>query len=141
MRLSQLIQNLPALQVIGPTDREITDIQFDSRRVEQGHLFVAQRGTAADGHQFIAACISQGAAAVVCESLDGFDPEGATIIQVADSNQALGLLACQWYDNPSQKLTLVGVTGTNGKTTIATLLYQLTRQLGYRAGLLSTVVN
>ncbi|MBR1922776.1 MAG: UDP-N-acetylmuramoyl-L-alanyl-D-glutamate--2,6-diaminopimelate ligase [Paludibacteraceae bacterium] len=141
MRLSQLIQNLPALQVIGPTDREITDIQFDSRRVEQGHLFVAQRGTAADGHQFIAACIRQGAAAVVCESLDGFAPEGATIIQVADSNQALGLLACQWYDNPSQKLTLVGVTGTNGKTTIATLLYQLTRQLGYRAGLLSTVVN
>lgn len=141
MKLSELIQDLQPLQVIGDAEKEITGIAFDSRKVEQGYLFVAQCGTSVDGHQFIQSCIDKGAAAIVCERVEGFEAGSATVIQVASSDKALGLLASRWYGCPSRRLTLVGVTGTNGKTTIATLLYQLVRQFGKKAGLLSTVVN
>ena len=141
MILSTLLEEISPLQIIGKTDIDITGIQFDSRRVERGNLFVAQRGTSVDGHTFINECIARGAAAVVCESTEGITAEGATIIVVDSSDRALGLIACAWFGHPSRRLTLVGVTGTNGKTTIATLLYRLTRAMGHKAGLLSTVVN
>lgn len=142
MTLATLLSAIRSIEIIGPTDIEITGIQFDSRKVEAGNLFVAQKGTASDGHQYIDQCIAQGAKAIVCEHRDMITrTDEATIIVVENSDRALGLLASQWFGNPSQKLTLVGVTGTNGKTTIATLLYQLTRALGHRAGLLSTVIN
>ncbi len=141
MILSTLLEGISPLQIIGKTDIDITGIQFDSRRVERGNLFVAQRGTSVDGHTFINECIARGAAAVVCESTEGITAEGATIIVVDSSDRALGLIACAWFGHPSRRLTLVGVTGTNGKTTIATLLYRLTRAMGHKAGLLSTVVN
>ena len=142
MKLETLLQAIRPIEVIGNKDVEITGIQFDSRKVTTGNLFVAQKGTAVDGHQFINSCISSGAAAVVCENTDGIDnTNNATIIRVKNSDEALGRIAAAWFDNPSRKLKLVGVTGTNGKTTIATLLYKLVRALGHKAGLLSTVVN
>lgn len=141
MKLNQLLQEIRPIKVQGTLDVEITGIQFDSRKVTKGNLFVAQKGTAVDGHQFIDACIEQGAAAIVCEDTSAITKSGATIIQVASSDRALGLLASYWYGEPSKQLRLVGVTGTNGKTTIATLLYHLVRALGHKAGLLSTVVN
>ena len=142
MQLSTLLNALHPVEVIGRSDIEINSIQFDSRLVGVGDLFVAQSGTSVDGHTFITRCISQGAVAIVLSNRD-FLPsdEKVTYILVKDTNEALGLLACEWYGNPSKHLTLVGVTGTNGKTTIATLLYKLTRGMGEKAGLLSTVVN
>lgn len=141
MKLSELLQTITAKQIIGNTEVEIKDLQFDSRKVSEGSLFVAQAGTAVDGHTFIDSCIEKGAAAIVCESTELITKEGATIIVVDDSNKALGLLASRFFGEPSKRLTLVGVTGTNGKTTIATLLYKLVRMMGHKAGLLSTVCN
>ncbi|MDR0835154.1 MAG: Mur ligase domain-containing protein, partial [Tannerella sp.] len=125
-------------------DIEIVDIQSDSRQVKEGSLFVAVKGTAVDGHDYIEKAIEQGAKAIVCErstlnyqlSIINYQ-----FILVPDSAAALGRLASAWYGEPSQQLVLVGVTGTNGKTTIATVLYHLFRKLGYKAGLLSTVCN
>ena len=140
--LTELLQNITPIKIIGNTSINVSAIQFDSRKVEKGDLFVATRGTAVDGHSYIVSAIEKGAAAIVCEELPVEDfSEKTTVIQVKNSLDALGVMACNWYDNPSQKLKLTGVTGTNGKTTIATLLYQLFRQLGYKAGLLSTVCN
>jgi UDP-N-acetylmuramoyl-L-alanyl-D-glutamate--2,6-diaminopimelate ligase len=142
MQLSTLLNALHPVEVIGRSDIEINSIQFDSRLVGVGDLFVAQSGTSVDGHIFIAHCISQGARAIVLSNRDFLaSDERVTYILVKDTNEALGLLACEWYGNPSKQLRLVGVTGTNGKTTIATLLYKLTRGMGEKAGLLSTVVN
>ena len=142
MQLSTLLNALHPVEVIGRSDIEINSIQFDSRLVGVGDLFVAQSGTSVDGHTFITRCISQGAVAIVLSNRDFLaSDEKVTYILVKDTNEALGLLACEWYGNPSKHLTLVGVTGTNGKTTIATLLYKLTRGMGEKAGLLSTVVN
>ena len=151
MILSELISVLDPIEVIGPTDIEITGIHFDSRRIGPGDLFVAQVGTAVDGHTFIGSCIAQGCAAVVlynreylpktCSDLSRPVAERPTVILVENTDLALGLLASKWFGQPSRQLTLVGVTGTNGKTTIATLLYKLVRALGHKAGLLSTVVN
>ena len=143
MQLKELISVLKPKEVVGQMDKEITGIAFDSRKVEVGYLFVAQVGTAADGHTYIAACVEKGAAAVVLSNTDYLPAEanGATYIVVENTDHALGLIASRWYGEPSKKLTLVGVTGTNGKTTIATLLYKLVRGLGHKAGLLSTVVN
>lgn len=142
MQLSTLLNALHPVEVIGRSDIEINSIQFDSRLVGVGDLFVAQSGTSVDGHTFITRCISQGAVAIVLSNRDFLaSDEHVTYILVKDTNEALGLLACEWYGNPSKHLTLVGVTGTNGKTTIATLLYKLTRGMGEKAGLLSTVVN
>ena len=143
MILNDLLTSITPLRVIGDTNKDITAIQFDSRKVEAGNLFVAQAGTAVDGHQFIASCVEKGAAAIVLSN-DAYLPQEAgttTYILVENTDHALGLLAGAWYGNPSRQLTLVGVTGTNGKTTIATLLYKLVRAMGYKAGLLSTVCN
>ena len=141
MLLADLIKEVDILSVVGSTDIDIKSVEFDSRKVAVGSLFVATVGTSVDAHQFIDSCIMNGAAAIVCQQLPAQTKEGVTYIQVADSASALGFIASAWNDPPSRKLTLVGVTGTNGKTTIATLLYNLTRQLGYKAGLLSTVCN
>ena len=141
MNLTDLLQNIITEKITGKSDIEISGIQFDSRLVAAGNLFVATRGTASDGHQFISMAIDKGATAILCEQLPReLNPE-VTYIQVKDSADALGLVASCWYGFPSSKLILVGVTGTNGKTTIATLLYKLFRELGYDAGLLSTVCN
>jgi len=139
--LSDIIQEIDVVSYVGSNDVIITGIAFDSRAVVQGNIFVATRGKTSDGHGFIPAAIKAGAVAVVCETIPENNAECVCIIQVKNSSVALGRLASAWYDFPSSKLTLVGVTGTNGKTTIATLLYQLFRGLGHKTGLLSTVCN
>lgn len=142
MKLAQLIQVIQPKQIIGSTEIEITGIQFDSRKVEPGNIFVAQTGTTMDGHTFIDSCIEKGAVAIVCERTDTIHTSNqVTIIVVDNTDRALGLIASEWFGNPSRHLTLVGVTGTNGKTTIATLLYKLVQKMGKKAGLLSTVIN
>ena len=137
----QLIQAINPLEIIGSDKKNITDVVSDSRRVSKGALFVAVRGCTVDGHTFIPVLQYSGVAAIVCEEFPEIIESSITYIKVADSAIALGLLASEWYDNPSQKLKLVGVTGTNGKTTTATLIYEMARLLGYKAGLLSTVCN
>jgi UDP-N-acetylmuramoyl-L-alanyl-D-glutamate--2,6-diaminopimelate ligase len=118
----------------------ISGVQFDSRKVEQGDLFVAVKGTQVDGHQYIKSAIEQGAAAIVCQQ-EQSPVDGIAIIRTADSSRALAIIASNYYGNPSSKLKLVGVTGTNGKTTTVTLLFNLFRELGYNTGLLSTIQN
>ena len=141
MELRTLISALDAPQVVGADQLAIGQIVSDSRRVVPGSLFVAVRGVAVDGHQYIASAIEKGAVAIVCEELPEELADKATFIVVKDSAYALGMLLSRSYGDPSQKLKLVGVTGTNGKTTIATVLYELFRRLGYKVGLLSTVCN
>ncbi|MBP5290137.1 MAG: UDP-N-acetylmuramoyl-L-alanyl-D-glutamate--2,6-diaminopimelate ligase [Paludibacteraceae bacterium] len=141
MILNELLKGLAVKEVKGATDIEVTDITFDSRQVKPGTLFVAQRGTAVDGHDYIGKAVEAGAVAVVCEKVPVETAVPVTYIVVDDSSYTLGLLASAWNGFPSQHLTLVGVTGTNGKTTIATLLYKMMRAMGHKAGLLSTVVN
>ncbi len=141
MLLKELLLDIKVLASVGNQELEISGIEFDSRKVAPGYLFVGTRGTAVDGHDFIAAAIEKGAVAVVCEQMPELTVDEVTYVQVANSADALGLLAAAWYGYPSSKLTLVGVTGTNGKTTIATLLYNLFRELGNKTGLLSTVCN
>lgn len=141
MKLKELISSLPSPLLTGETDKVITGIQADSRSVVEGNLFVAVRGTAVDGHTYIAGAIEQGAVAIVCEEIPAGLESTCSFIQVKDSADALGKLASAWYGFPSEQLMLVGVTGTNGKTTTATLLYSLFRKLGYKTGLLSTVCN
>ena len=136
-----IFDSLPGARITGPQRPGIRCIQFNSRKVEKGDLFVAVRGTQVDGHDYIPDAIAQGASAIVCETLpaDELDP-AVSYVLVDDSAAALALLAAAYYGHPSQKLRLVGVTGTNGKTTIATLLYDLFTALGHRCGLISTVV-
>jgi UDP-N-acetylmuramoyl-L-alanyl-D-glutamate--2,6-diaminopimelate ligase len=147
MLLSELLGTIQPIEVIGRTDIQISNLHFDSRQIGAGDLFVAQVGTAVDGHTFIESCVAKGCAAVVLSDKAYMPKEpsdkelSTTYILVENTDHALGMLASQWFGNPSHKLTLVGVTGTNGKTTIATLLYKLVRALGHKAGLLSTVVN
>ena len=141
MILSDLLKDLAVQEVKGETNIDIQDIQFDSRQVKPGTLFVAQPGTVVDGHDYIDKAIEAGAAAIVCERTDTIHKDGATVIVVDNASHALGLIASAWNGYPSKHLTLVGVTGTNGKTTIATLLYKMVRAMGHKAGLLSTVVN
>ena len=141
MELRTLISALDTPQVVGVDQLEIGQIVSDSRRVVPGSLFVAVRGVAVDGHQYIASAIEKGAVAIVCEEYPKELADKATFVVVKDSAYALGLLLSKSYGDPSQKLKLVGVTGTNGKTTIATVLYELFRRLGYKVGLLSTVCN
>jgi UDP-N-acetylmuramoyl-L-alanyl-D-glutamate--2,6-diaminopimelate ligase len=128
-------------EVKGSTDIRITDVCFDSRKVQKGCLFVAVPGTVVDGHKFIDEVISKGATAIVYQQVPQKMENGVTYVRVNDSSLALSVIASNYYNNPSEKLKLVGVTGTNGKTTIATLLFQLFRELGYGVGLLSTVKN
>ena len=141
MTISELIKSIDVLRVVGNTSQEVSDIQFDSRRVGGGCLFVAQVGTAVDGHTYIKQCVANGAIAVVLEKEEYIEDNGVCYILVKNSDEALGKMAHYWYGEPSKHLRLVGVTGTNGKTTTATLLYKLFKSLGYKAGLLSTVVN
>ncbi len=139
--LSDIIDGLAFTGLQGSADMEITDVVFDSRKVVPGSLFVAIHGTVSDGHAFIDQAINDGAVAVICEVLPAHVTGEVDFLMVADSSVALGIVAANFYDNPSTKLKLVGVTGTNGKTTIATLLYKLFSDLGYTCGLLSTVEN
>lgn len=139
--MQALLQAIEIEETTGPVNRPVTGIQSDSRQVENGFLFVAVRGTAVDGYAYIPAAVAKGAAAVVCEQLPSEQEKNCTYIKVKDSADALGKLASAWNGYPSRNLTLVGVTGTNGKTTVATVLYELFRQLGHKVGLLSTVCN
>lgn len=141
MELKTLIQPLDIVSFAGAADMEITGVQSDSRKVGPGSLFVAVRGTTVDGHTFIEGAIGKGVAAIVCEEIPAGLEKACTFIRVKDSADALGKLVSEWYDNPSDQLVLVGVTGTNGKTTIATLLYEMFRKMGHKVGLLSTVCN
>lgn len=140
MKLKEIIKGIDA-QVTGSAECEVKDIQFDSRRVAAGTLFVAQRGTKVDGHSFIEGATEKGAAAVVCEALPKEMKKGVAYVQVADSSEALGLMAANYYGHPSAQLKLVGITGTNGKTTTVTLLHRMFRNLGFHVGLISTIVN
>lgn len=141
MILKELLKAIQPVQIAGDPNIEITGINIDSRRVEDGHLFMAMRGTQTDGHAYIAAAIAKGAIAILCEEIPESRKEGVTYVQVKDSEDATGKLATCFYGDPTSKVELVGVTGTNGKTTIATLLYNTFRYFGYKVGLLSTVCN
>ena len=139
--LRDILYKVSLKSTSGDMERNIEDIAFDSRKADKGTLFVAVRGTQVDGHDFIQAAIEKGAVAVVCEKLPNQTKEDVTYVAVKDSADALGIIASNYYDNPGKKLKLVGVTGTNGKTTVATLLFDLYRKMGYSVGLLSTVNN
>ena len=141
MKLSETLKTIKTVNIIGSTDIDLTGINIDSRRIKAGHLFVAMKGTQVDGHRFIEKAIELGAIAVLLEDMPDSLHEGVTYIQVASTEDAVGKVATLFYGNPSSKLKLVGVTGTNGKTTIATLLYNMFRKFGYKVGLLSTVCN
>lgn len=140
-QLDTLIYNINPLRVEGDATVAITDVVCDSRLVKPGTLFIAVKGVAVDAHKFIPQVIEAGATAIVCEDMPAQLTPGVTYVQVENSTIALAYIAGEWYDQPSRRLKLVGVTGTNGKTTTATLLYDLTRLMGYKAGLLSTVKN
>ena len=137
--LKDILYKTPILDTIGNTNLAVSAIHFDSRKMSKESLFVAISGTVADGHQFIEQAIEKGARSIICEHLPEDRHEKVTYIQVKDSHLAMGIIASNFYDNPSEKLKLVAITGTNGKTTTSTLLHQLFTNLGYKAGLLSTV--
>ena len=141
MKLSELLKLIKPIAIIGNAEAEITGVNIDSRKIENGHLFVAIKGTQTDGHRFIPKALELGAIAVLCEDMPQKQQQGVTYIQVASTEDAVGPVATVFYGEPSLKLKLVGVTGTNGKTTIATLLYNMFRQFGHKCGLLSTVCN
>ena len=141
MRLKELLKNVEVLNVIGDVEVDIKGVNIDSRRIEAGHLFVAIPGTQTDGHKFIPKAIEQGAVAILCEYFPNKREPGVTYVAVESTEAWVGEVATQFYGDPSRKLKLVGVTGTNGKTTIATLLYNMFRKFGHKCGLLSTVCN
>ena len=141
MKLENILKVVNVLNLKGNADLEIEGIHMDSRMVKKGFMFVAVKGTQADGHNYISKAIENGATAVVCEQLPEKLDEHVTYIQLHDTEEAVGKLATTFYGDPTSKLDLIGVTGTNGKTTIATLLYNMFRAFGYKAGLISTVCN
>ncbi len=141
MKLKDIIRNVGATEVRGSGEIEITALVSDSREVVPGALFVAVKGFASDGHKFIAAAVEKGAAAVICEEIPAEDESGVTYVRVENSRHAVAMAADAFYGHPSRKLTLVGITGTNGKTTTVTLLYRLFKALGHPCGLLSTIAN
>ena len=141
MKLIELLKNVEVLNTVGDTGVEITGVNIDSRRIEAGHLFVAIPGTQTDGHKFIPKAIELGAAAILCERMPEEHAEGVTYVVVESTESVVGIVATHFFGDPSRKLKLVGVTGTNGKTTIATLLYNMFRKFGHKCGLLSTVCN
>ena len=141
MKLSELLKNIKPAAIVGNADVEVADVAIDSRRVGRGSLFVAMRGTQVDGHAFIPKAVEQGAVAVLCEELPEAKADGVTYVAVPSTEDAVGPVSTLFYGDPSRKLKLVGVTGTNGKTTIATLLYNMFRKMGHKCGLLSTVCN
>jgi len=139
MIITELLKRIPVLEIHGNDAREISELAFDSRKITENSLYVAVRGTVADGHSYIASSVEKGAKAVVCEDFPEILNEDVTYIKVKDSSKALGHLASNFYGNPSQKLKLIGVTGTNGKTSVSTLLFDVFTNLGYDSALLSTV--
>ena len=141
MKLKELLKNVHPLSIVGNDEADITGVNIDSRKIAAGHLFVAIKGTQTDGHRFIPKALELGATAVLCEDLPEVLQEGVTYVQVASTEEAVGPVATVFYGEPSQHLKLVGVTGTNGKTTIATLLYHMFRKFGHKCGLLLTVCN
>ena len=141
MKIKEILANCNLLEIVGNKDIDIFDLTFDSRQVKDGSLFFAVRGTQVDGHDYIEKAVEKGAAAIVCEKLPKKTAEGVTYVQVDNTAYVLGVAASNFFGNPSRKLKLVGVTGTNGKTTIATLLYRLFTDAGYACGLLSTIEN
>ena len=141
MKLKEIIQQISMQKVIGSIEINIAEINTDSREIGPAHLFIAVPGTQVDGHSFIAKAIENGATAILCETLPAELVEGVTYLVTSSTEIAVGMVATCFYGNPTKKLQLIGVTGTNGKTTIAPLLYQLFRQFGHKVGLLSTVCN
>ena len=141
MKLKELLKDIPVVAVVGSEDIEITGVNIDSRRIKEGHLFVAMKGTQVDGHKFVPKAVELGAKAVLCEDMPEQKAEGVTYVQVESTEDVVGKVATTFHGNPSTKLKLVGVTGTNGKTTIATLLYNMFTKMGHKCGLLSTVCN
>ena len=142
MKLSELLKDFRLLDVRGNLETEIRDVNIDSRQVNAGDLFVALKGTQTDGHAYVPGAIGRGAAAVlVCDEVEADIPDGVVLVRVEDTEKLVGPIATRCYGNPTERLKLVGVTGTNGKTTIATLLYHLFRGFGYKCGLCSTVCN
>ncbi len=139
MQLIELLNRIPVLEIHGKNDREVSALVFDSRKVTEDSLYVAVKGTVADGHSFIASSIEKGAKTIVCEELPENLDQNITYIKVKDSSKTLGQLASNFYGNPSEKLKLIGVTGTNGKTSVSTLLFDVFKNLGYNSALLSTV--
>ena len=137
--LKELLYKVPIEAIIGKTDVSVKEIGFDSRRIDNKHLYVAIKGHTVNGHDFINEAILKGACAIICEVLPQNPPQGIVFVQVLNTSEALSIIAANFYDNPSSQLKLIGVTGTNGKTTIATLLYQLFEKEGYSSGLLSTI--
>ena len=141
MKLKELLKDIHVIAIVGSEDVEITDVNIDSRRIKDGHLFIAMKGTQVDGHKFVPKTIELGAKAVMCEDMPEEKAEGVTYVQVESTEDVVGKVATTFHGNPSTKLKLVGVTGTNGKTTIATLLYNMFTKMGHKCGLLSTVCN
>lgn len=141
MKLSELLKDVPCKAVQGSLEIETGKVCFDSRKVENGDVFVAQRGAHVDGHAYIGTAVERGAAAVVCEEVPDARKEGVAYVLTENSSEALGWMASRYYGEPSREMRVVGVTGTNGKTTTATLLYEMARLMGEKAGLLSTVCN
>ncbi|MDR6461262.1 UDP-N-acetylmuramoyl-L-alanyl-D-glutamate--2,6-diaminopimelate ligase [Chryseobacterium vietnamense] len=139
MIITELVNRIPVLEIHGDNNREVTELVIDSRKVTENALYIAMRGTVVDGHSFIASAIEKGAATIVCEEFPETLAENVTYVLVKDSSKALGQLASNFYGNPSEKLKLIGVTGTNGKTSVSTLLFDVFKNLGYPAALLSTV--
>lgn len=141
MQLQEILYSVAIAELVGTTNREVTALVFDSRKVVAGSVFFAIKGTLSDGHKYISSAITDGAEVIICEHLPEEVVADVTYIQVADPSAALGIMASNFYGNPSSKIQLVGITGTNGKTTIATLLFKLFIELGYKVGLISTVQN
>lgn len=141
MLLTELIKDIRVEEIIGDVQRCIADVHIDSRRITEDNLFVAMRGTQVDGHKYIQSAIEKGATAIVCEELPEILSDGVAYVRVSDSEMAVGPIATAFNDYPTEKVRLIGVTGTNGKTTIATLLYDMFRAMGYKVGLISTVCN
>ncbi|MEI6821746.1 MAG: UDP-N-acetylmuramoyl-L-alanyl-D-glutamate--2,6-diaminopimelate ligase [Bacteroidota bacterium] len=140
-QLTNILNNASIIEIIGNKDIVIDNITFDSRNIEANSMFIAVRGTKSDGHNYIEQTIEKGAVCIVCEVLPANINKDVTYVQVKDSSFSLGIIASNYYDNPSEQLSLVGITGTNGKTTTVTLLYNLFKELGYGVGLLSTISN
>jgi UDP-N-acetylmuramoyl-L-alanyl-D-glutamate--2,6-diaminopimelate ligase len=139
MQLIELLKRIPVLEIHGDDAREVSELVFDSRKVTENSLYIAMRGTVVDGHSFIASSVEKGAKTIVCEEFPENVDENVTYVKVKDSSKALGQLASNFYGNPSEKLKLIGVTGTNGKTSVSTLLFDVFKNLGYDSALLSTV--
>ncbi|MBR3609643.1 MAG: UDP-N-acetylmuramoyl-L-alanyl-D-glutamate--2,6-diaminopimelate ligase [Bacteroidales bacterium] len=140
-KIATLLEKIKVKSIIGDIEQEVQGIDSDSRNIKSGYMFIAVKGTVVDGHKFIDKAIEQGAIAIVCEDIPEIQKQGVTYIVTPDTQLALGQLASAWFNYPSEKLRLVGVTGTNGKTTIATLLYKMFKMFGEKVGLLSTVCN